>query len=340
MQHKTAIGGIALDVRDEAGVREAFRGLSVNIPHGQPHCRPPPQCRGSRRGHGGARGRDSSSASRTDAVVPALVIGLGGIRRRGARRRRDRPAARGRRARIERALAALGLPAGAAEIAAQIAKAAEGLAAARVQPGPDPSRRRRRRRRHRQGGRHVNAIAQQLGEVGLPAPARRARRQGLGRRRRRWRPQRPHRRRLPGQGRAVRPRARAARAARRRVHARGAVPRLHDQPVRVRRRPARRPRDRRAAAQAARPALRHRRPQHVGPVRGRHELRPVARRRSHPAGPAAARRVARRTSRATGPTSTSSTRSASACARASATRGWASRRRAPRSRSCCAASRR
>ena len=44
--------------------------------------------------------------------------------------------------------------------------------------------------------------------------------------------------------------------------------------------------------------------------------------------------------RATGPTSTSSTRSASACAPASATRGSASRRAAPRSRSCCAASRR
>ena len=47
-----------------------------------------------------------------------------------------------------------------------------------------------------------------------------------------------------------------------------------------------------------------------------------------------------RTSTATGPTSTSSTRSASACATAGATRGSATRRPAPRSRSCCAASRR
>ena len=29
VQHKTAIGGIALDVRDEAGVREAFRRLGA-----------------------------------------------------------------------------------------------------------------------------------------------------------------------------------------------------------------------------------------------------------------------------------------------------------------------
>jgi hypothetical protein len=33
-----------------------------------------------------------------------------------------------------------------------------------------PSHRRRRRRCDRSGGRYVNAIAQVLGEVGLPAP--------------------------------------------------------------------------------------------------------------------------------------------------------------------------
>ena len=49
VQHKTAIGGIALDVRDEAGVREAFRRLGVvhasHIAHRQPHAlRASPQC--------------------------------------------------------------------------------------------------------------------------------------------------------------------------------------------------------------------------------------------------------------------------------------------------------
>ena len=31
VQHKTAIGGIALDVRDEAGVRERSGGLGLSV---------------------------------------------------------------------------------------------------------------------------------------------------------------------------------------------------------------------------------------------------------------------------------------------------------------------
>ena len=49
----------------------------------------------------------------------------------------------------------------------------EAIVQGRRRPRPtrvQPRHRRRRRRCHRPGGRHVNAIAQQLGEVGLPAP--------------------------------------------------------------------------------------------------------------------------------------------------------------------------
>ena len=119
-----------------------------------------------------------------------------------------------------------------------------------------PSHRRRRRRCDRSGGRYVNAIAQVLGEVGLPAPvAELAARDWdaivvggghngltaaayLAR---------------AGQ---VGARARAPRAARRRLHARAAVRRraLRRQPLRLRRRPARRAGDRRARARAPRPA--------------------------------------------------------------------------------------
>ena len=92
----------------------------------------------------------------------------------------------------------------------------------------------------------MNEIAAKLGEVGLPATDRASSPPALGRGDRRRRPQRPHRRRLPRQGGPVGARARAARAPRRRLHARAAVRRraLRGQPVRLRRRPARRARDR------------------------------------------------------------------------------------------------
>ena len=60
---------------------------------------------------------------------------------------------------------------------------------------------------------------------------------------------------------------------------------LRDQPVRLRRRPARRAGDPRAGPASARLRVLHRRPQPVGAVRRRHELRPVARRRQDPGQP-------------------------------------------------------
>ena len=133
----------------------------------------------------------------------------------------------------------------------------------------------------------MNEIAAQLGEVGLPEPLSRPRRPRVGRDRRRRRPQRPHRGRLPGAGRAQRPRPRAPRAARRRLHPRAPVRRrpLRRQPLRLRRRPARRAGDARARPAPPRPALLRRRPEPLGPVRGRHLVRPVARRLQDPGRP-------------------------------------------------------
>ena len=90
-----------------------------------------------------------------------------------------------------------------------------------------------------------NEIAAQAGRGRAARAGRRARQARLGRDRRRRRPQRPHGRGLPRAGRPIGARARAPRAARRRLHARAAVLRraLRRQPLRLRRRPARRPRD-------------------------------------------------------------------------------------------------
>ena len=117
-----------------------------------------------------------------------------------------------------------------------------------------------------------------------PRAAVRARRARLGRRRRRRRPQRPDRRGLPRARGQLGARARAPRAPGRRVHARAPVPRraLRRQPLRLRRRPARRARHPRARPAPPRLPVLRRRPQPVGPVRGRHVLRPVARRRRAP----------------------------------------------------------
>ncbi len=87
-------------------------------------------------------------------------------------------------------------------------------------------------------------------------------------------------------------------------------------------------------------ALLGRRPEPLGSVRGRHRLRPVARRLEDAGEPRGARRLGEATSRATGPTRSCSTTFVSCCARASATPGWGTRRPAPRSRSSSAAARR
>jgi len=131
VQHKTAIGAIELGVEDEAGVRAGFQRLA-----GADNCR--------------IRGIDNPTATATaltagvlveamappgvevlvsvtrDGVVPALVVGLGGIHVEALDRvaivplPADEP-------RISRALARLGLPEGAAQVAAQIAAAAHDL---------------------------------------------------------------------------------------------------------------------------------------------------------------------------------------------------------------------
>jgi acetate---CoA ligase (ADP-forming) len=116
VRHKTAADAIALDVRDEAGVREAFRRLSgvtaLNA--------------GVLVEAMAAPGVETLISVTTDGVVPALVIGLGGIHVEALDKvaivplPADAP-------RISAALARLGLPPSAAEIAAKIANAADGL---------------------------------------------------------------------------------------------------------------------------------------------------------------------------------------------------------------------
>ena len=123
MRHKTAAGAIALDVRDETGVREAFHRLANGSP-------------GETRGltplvlveQMAAPGVEIFVAVRTDAVVPVLVVGRGGIHVEAlddvaiVPLPADVP-------RIERALETLRarVPGGAAAVAAQIAAAADGL---------------------------------------------------------------------------------------------------------------------------------------------------------------------------------------------------------------------
>jgi len=123
MRHKTAAGAIALDVRDEPGVREAFHRLANGSP-------------GETRGltplvlveQMAAPGVEIFVAVRTDAVVPVLVVGRGGIHVEALDDVAIVPLPADVR-RIERALETLRapVPGGAAAIAAQIAGAADGL---------------------------------------------------------------------------------------------------------------------------------------------------------------------------------------------------------------------
>jgi acetate---CoA ligase (ADP-forming) len=86
VQHKTPIGGIALDVRDEAGVREAFRRLGVAdcristvdnpmADPASPQAQFEPQILIEEMTN---PGDELFVAVRYDAVVPVLVIGRGG----------------------------------------------------------------------------------------------------------------------------------------------------------------------------------------------------------------------------------------------------------------------
>jgi acetyl-CoA synthetase/acetyltransferase len=83
VQHKTAIGGIVLDVRDEAGVREAFRRLGAVYgsisPTNNPTADPAPvNAQFVLIEAMAPPGDELFVAVRFDAVVPVLVIGRGG----------------------------------------------------------------------------------------------------------------------------------------------------------------------------------------------------------------------------------------------------------------------
>ena len=334
VQHKAAAGVLALGLADEPGVRAAWRSFSAAGTVLVERMAAP--------------GVELLVSVRRDAVVPALVVGLGGSLAEVL----DDAVIVPLPVTPERVEAAIRALKGAALLARRRPPGrrparrpphrAARPRARRVQPRAGPPRGRRRRRRRRQGDLPMNAIADQLGEVGLPAPVSRARPDQWDAVDRRRRPQRPHLRRLPRQGGAERARPRAPRAARRRLHARAPVrrPRLRRQPLRLRRRPARRPRHPASSSSSSAAST------STSPTRTCGSRSPTA----APSASGSTTTVRSATStrsrsappirRATGPTSTSSTRSASACAPGRATPGSASRRAEPSSRSSCTASRR
>jgi acetate---CoA ligase (ADP-forming) len=140
VQHKTAIGGIALDIRDEAGVREAFQRLSRAVST-RLSCTDNPTAASTLLNAGvlvetmAPPGAEIFVAVRTDAVVPVLVVGRGGVDVEALDDVAIVPLPADEE-RIERALATLKLPVppGAASIAAQIAAAADGLALLECNP--------------------------------------------------------------------------------------------------------------------------------------------------------------------------------------------------------------
>jgi acetate---CoA ligase (ADP-forming) len=122
MRHKTQAGAIALDVRDEPGVREAFRRLSNGSP-GETRGLTPLLVEAM-----AAPGAEVLVAVRTDAVVPVLVVGRGGVDVEALDDVAIVPLPADEQ-RIRRALTTLRapVPQGTAQIAAQIAEAADGL---------------------------------------------------------------------------------------------------------------------------------------------------------------------------------------------------------------------
>ena len=134
VQHKTAIGAIELGIDDEAGVRAGFERLSGVVESRIPRLDNPTGRNGNPASLNAgvlvetmaAPGIEILVSVTTDGVVPALVVGLGGIHVEALDRVAIVPLPADE-SRISAALARLGLPATAAEIAAQIANAAEGL---------------------------------------------------------------------------------------------------------------------------------------------------------------------------------------------------------------------
>jgi acyl-CoA synthetase (NDP forming) len=155
MRHKTANGALALDVREEAAVREAFRRLgavSDRIPiTDNPTNSATPLNAAVLVEQMAPPGVELLIAVRRDAVIPALVIGLGGIHVEALDRVAIVPLPADA-ARIERALGALKAPQQAARIVEEIAEAADGLALLECNPVLI----------HRDGAVVVDAIAKEV----------------------------------------------------------------------------------------------------------------------------------------------------------------------------------
>ena len=132
LRHKTAVGAIALDVRDESGVRAAVRRLEAAARRGavRPDESAPPVILVEELA---APGPELLVAVRKDALVHALVIGLGGVHVEALDRVAIVPLPAGE-PRIARALGPLGMPAAAAPAVAAIARAADGLALLECNP--------------------------------------------------------------------------------------------------------------------------------------------------------------------------------------------------------------
>jgi acyl-CoA synthetase (NDP forming) len=143
VRHKTQIGALALDIRDESGVREAFRHLAgvvggriATISNPTAHASLNAQSNGATAAilveQMAPPGAELLVSVRKDAVVPALVVGLGGIWTEALDDVAIVPLPASA-ARVERALSSLKgaalIPniATAADVAAQIGEASDGL---------------------------------------------------------------------------------------------------------------------------------------------------------------------------------------------------------------------
>ena len=138
MRHKTQAGALALDVRDETGVREAFqrlRGVAESrIPRlDNPTATVTALNAGVLVEAMAPPGVEALVSVTTDAVVPALILGLGGIHVEALDRVAIVPLPADA-ARIARAVAALRLPEAVVDVAAQIAAAAHDLALVECNP--------------------------------------------------------------------------------------------------------------------------------------------------------------------------------------------------------------
>jgi acyl-CoA synthetase (NDP forming) len=142
MRHKTQAGALVLDVRNETSVRDAFQRLAGVMKSRIPRLDNPTRgaaalnaavIQAEAAAHAGVLveamappGIEAFVAMNTEAVVPALVIGLGGIHVEALDRVAIVPLP-AEALRIERAVATLGLPRQVVDVAARIVAAADGL---------------------------------------------------------------------------------------------------------------------------------------------------------------------------------------------------------------------